>query len=50
MRAKKTAPIHIVTFGMIVLSVTVAAAQTKLLRFPDIHGNQVVFCHEPLRQ
>ncbi|MHB8903125.1 MAG: S41 family peptidase, partial [Thermoguttaceae bacterium] len=27
------------------LSATSAPAQTRLLRFPDIHGEQVVFCH-----
>lgn len=28
-----------------VVFATSASAQTKLLRFPDIHGDQVVFCH-----
>ncbi len=45
MRANRAALIRVVTFGMIALSVTVASAGTKLLRFPDIHGDQVVFCH-----
>ena len=36
----------IVTFLTLVLaSATPLAAGTKLLRFPDIHGDRVVFCH-----
>jgi tricorn protease len=29
----------------LILSAAVASAQTKLLRFPDIHGDEVVFCY-----
>jgi len=45
MHIDRAAIIRVVTFGQLLISLTVASAQTKLLRFPDIHGNQVVFCH-----
>ena len=31
--------------GMVLVVAQSATAQTKLLRFPDIHGDRVVFCH-----
>ena len=37
--------IRIVTIGQVLALLTAASAQTKLLRFPDVHGNQVVFCY-----
>ena len=36
--------IRILTFAPVLIFLSAASAQTKLLRFPDIHGNQVVFC------
>jgi len=41
---RQSAFIRIVTFAQILVFLSAASAQTKLLRFPDIHGNQVVFC------
>ena len=35
----------VLTIGLCWLLAGGAFAQTKLLRFPDIHGNQVVFCY-----
>ncbi|MBN2477285.1 MAG: PD40 domain-containing protein [Pirellulales bacterium] len=37
--------ITVATFGQIAALPATAAAQTKLLRFPDIRGNEVVFCY-----
>jgi tricorn protease len=34
-----------ITFVLLVLAVNAVSAQTKLLRFPDIHGEQVVFTY-----
>jgi tricorn protease len=34
-----------ILFALLLLTVSVASAQTKLLRFPDIHGDQVVFTY-----
>lgn len=36
--------IRILTFAQILIFLSAASAQTKLLRFPDVHGDQVVFC------
>jgi tricorn protease len=33
------------SFAAILFSVASAHAQTKLLRFPDVHGDKVVFCY-----
>lgn len=44
-RCRLSARISLVLLVLSLLSVTTATAQTKLLRFPDIHGQQVVFCH-----
>jgi len=41
---RRSAFIRIVTFAQILVFLSAAPAQTKLLRFPDIHGNQVAFC------
>lgn len=46
----KTVPIAQILISVIALFFTVSSSAqepntTKLLRFPDIHGNQVVFCH-----
>lgn len=35
----------VIAFVMLLLGANLAAAQTKLLRFPDIHGEQVVFTY-----
>ncbi len=45
MRSARFACVRLVTFGLILAFATSASAQTKLLRFPDIHGDQVAFCH-----
>ncbi|MCU1267477.1 MAG: peptidase [Acidobacteria bacterium] len=41
----KPACLAVVSFALLLLSVNAASAQTKLLRFPDIHGEQVVFTY-----
>ena len=45
MRTLRSAIAVLVTFGLFLTSVANATAQTKLLRFPDVHGDQVAFCH-----
>jgi tricorn protease len=45
MRSARFACVRLVTFGLILAFATSASAQTKLLRFPDICGDQVAFCH-----
>lgn len=45
MRSARFACFRLVTFGLILTFATSATAQTRLLRFPDIHGDQVAFCH-----
>ena len=45
MRFCQPAWIYIITFGLNVALTATSSAQTKLLRFPDIHGKQVAFCH-----
>ena len=35
----------IVAVLVVVLTPALADAQTKLLRFPDVHGDKVVFCY-----
>jgi tricorn protease len=37
--------IRIVALAHTLVFLSTASAQTKLLRFPDIHGDQVVFCY-----
>lgn len=32
-------------FALLLLAANAASAQTKLLRFPDIHGDRVVFAY-----
>jgi tricorn protease len=41
----RSALICFVTIGQILALLTAASAQTKLLRFPDVHEDQVVFCY-----
>jgi len=41
----QAALIRSVAFAQILVLLPAASAQTKLLRFPDIHGEQVVFCY-----
>jgi len=41
----QTALIRLVTFALTIVFLSTASAQTKLIRFPDIHGNQVAFCY-----
>ncbi len=45
MRSYRFLRVSLVTIALSVVFATSASAQTKLLRFPDIHGDQVVFCH-----
>ncbi|MGM0487564.1 MAG: S41 family peptidase [Planctomycetota bacterium] len=45
MRCNRLASAFTATFALTIIFTTNASAQTKLLRFPDIHGNHVVFCH-----
>ncbi len=45
MRSQQSAWLSLVIFGASLISAASATAQTKLLRFPDIHDDQVVFCH-----
>ncbi|MFW6171005.1 MAG: S41 family peptidase, partial [Planctomycetota bacterium] len=45
MRSDRSLRISALTFGLTLVFATSVAARTKLLRFPDIHGEQVVFCH-----
>jgi tricorn protease len=37
--------LSVILFAFLLLTVNATAAQTKLLRFPDIHGDQVVFTY-----
>jgi len=37
--------LSLICISMLLLMVLSLSAQTKLLRFPDIHGSQVVFCY-----
>ena len=41
----QTALIRLVTFALTIVFLSTASAQTKLIRFPDIHGNQVAFSY-----
>ncbi|NLS95126.1 MAG: peptidase S41 [Planctomycetaceae bacterium] len=45
MRVDHFPRISLATIALSVIFATPASAQTKLLRFPDIHADQVVFCH-----
>ena len=39
-------PVRLLMTGAVSLALAGAAsAETKLLRFPDVHGDQVAFCH-----
>ena len=40
-----TAIRQLLAFGIALGMVTAANAQTKLLRFPDVHGKRVVFAY-----
>ena len=43
MSRRITIPVALVALTL--LTAGSASAQTKLLRFPDIHGDKVVFCY-----
>lgn len=45
MRFNRLASMSIFTIVLTLILTTTVVAQTKVLRFPDIHGDQVVFCH-----
>ena len=41
----RTLGVCLIALSAIVVSSTLVGAQTKLLRFPDIHGDKVVFTY-----
>ena len=45
MLSSRSVRIRLITVGLSLAITTTVSAETKLLRFPDIHGNQVAFCH-----
>ncbi len=45
MRSRHTRTLIGVILAMVLIVPTLALSQTKLLRFPDIHGDKVTFCY-----
>ena len=41
----RTLPACLILFCLVITGTTLASAQTKLLRFPDIHGEKIVFTY-----